>query len=260
MAATDGRVQFHTRVAVNALNMVQRELEVGPAQAAAHRTALDRLGVADDSALAAGRVGERVTHHATKDGTRIEVTVGASSVVVNGRVARLMVATDVTEDRERERALLESEKRLRDLIDATTAVIYVKSIDGRYLLVNRRFEQLTGLASGDILGRTDSELFPGAYAASMRANDLRVLDALEPLEFEDHGPEGAPPVTYLAYKFPLFDPDGVAYAIAGISTDITARKRAEEQLRRSEERFRVLAENAQDFIFRYRLKDKPGFD
>jgi len=94
----------------------------------------------------------------------------------------------------------------------------------------------------------------------MRANDLRVLDALEPLEFEDHGPEGSPPVTFLAYKFPLFDPDGVPYAIAGISTDITARKRAEEQLRRSEERFRVLAENAQDFIFRYRLKDKPGFD
>src|SRR5437660_1046841 len=264
MAATDGRVQFHTRVAVNALNMVQRELEVGPAQAAAHRTALDRLGVADDSALAAairsGGLDERVTHHATKDGTRIEVTVGASSVVVNGRVARLMVATDVTEDRERERALLESEKRLRDLIDATTAVIYVKSLDGRYLFVNERFEQLTGLARDDVLGKTDAELWPAPYAAAMRANDLRVLDALEPLEFEDHGPEGSPPVTFLAYKFPLFDPDGVPYAIAGISTDITRRKRAEDRLRRSEERFRFLAENAQDFIFRYRLKDEPGFD
>src|SRR5439155_2345907 len=53
MAATDGRVQFHTRVAVNALNMVQRELELGPDQAAAHRAALDRLGVADEAALAA---------------------------------------------------------------------------------------------------------------------------------------------------------------------------------------------------------------
>jgi len=53
MAATDGRVQFHTRVAVNALNMVQRELELGPEQAAAHRAALDRLGVADEAALAA---------------------------------------------------------------------------------------------------------------------------------------------------------------------------------------------------------------
>ena len=53
MEATEGRVRFHTRVAVNALNMVQRELELGPAQAAAHRAALDRLGVADESALAA---------------------------------------------------------------------------------------------------------------------------------------------------------------------------------------------------------------
>ena len=53
MEATDGRVRFHTRVAVNALNMVQRELEVGAEQAAAHRAALDRLGVSDEAALAA---------------------------------------------------------------------------------------------------------------------------------------------------------------------------------------------------------------
>ena len=53
MEATEGRVQFHTRVAVNALNMVERELELGTGQAAAHRAALDRLGVADDTALAA---------------------------------------------------------------------------------------------------------------------------------------------------------------------------------------------------------------
>jgi hypothetical protein len=52
MAATDGRVQFHTRVAVNVLGMVQRELALGPAQAAAHRARLDALGFADESALA----------------------------------------------------------------------------------------------------------------------------------------------------------------------------------------------------------------
>jgi len=53
MEATEVRVQFHTRVAINALRMVQRELDLGPEQAAAHRAALDRLGVADEAALAA---------------------------------------------------------------------------------------------------------------------------------------------------------------------------------------------------------------
>jgi diguanylate cyclase (GGDEF)-like protein/PAS domain S-box-containing protein len=210
--------------------------------------------------LIAGEVGERVTHHRTKDGAIREVSVEARNVVVKGRVARLVVATDVTDEREAERALAESEKRLRDLIDATTAIIYVKALDGRYLIVNTRYEELTGFPREEVLGKSDAELWPAPFAAAVRANDLRVLDALEPLEFEEHGPEGSPPVTFLAYKFPLFDADGVPYAIAGISTDISQRKRSEERLRRSEERFRVLAENAQDFIFRYRLQDKPGFD
>ena len=53
MAATEGRVQFHTRVSVNALRMVERELELGGAQAEAHAAGLARLGVADEAALAA---------------------------------------------------------------------------------------------------------------------------------------------------------------------------------------------------------------
>jgi hypothetical protein len=53
MAATEGRVQFHTRVAVNVLGMVERELALGPAQAEAHRAGLAALGYESESALAA---------------------------------------------------------------------------------------------------------------------------------------------------------------------------------------------------------------
>jgi hypothetical protein len=53
MAATEGRVHFHTRVAVNALRMVERELQLGPAQAEAHAGGLARLGVGDEAGLAA---------------------------------------------------------------------------------------------------------------------------------------------------------------------------------------------------------------
>jgi hypothetical protein len=53
LPAVDGRVQFHTRVAVNVLHMVERELALGPEQAAAHAEGLARLGVADEAGLAA---------------------------------------------------------------------------------------------------------------------------------------------------------------------------------------------------------------
>ena len=53
MAGTTGRLQFHTRVAMNILAMVERELEVGTAQVAAHRERLVSLGVTDDAELAA---------------------------------------------------------------------------------------------------------------------------------------------------------------------------------------------------------------
>lgn len=53
LTATDGRVRYHTRVAVNVLAMVERELALGPQQRADHVTALARLGVADEAALAA---------------------------------------------------------------------------------------------------------------------------------------------------------------------------------------------------------------
>ncbi len=53
ISSTDGRLRFHARVASNVLAMVEREIELGPAQVAAHEERLARLGVADDAELAA---------------------------------------------------------------------------------------------------------------------------------------------------------------------------------------------------------------
>jgi Domain of unknown function (DUF6285) len=85
MAATEGRVRFHARVAVNVLAMVERELTLGPAQADAHRAALERLGVDDEAALAAA------IRDGSLDGRRAEVlhvlreTVRAKLEVSNPR-------------------------------------------------------------------------------------------------------------------------------------------------------------------------------
>jgi hypothetical protein len=52
LTGTTGRLQFHTRVAINVLAMVERELELGEAQVVAHRARLDELGCADEAELA----------------------------------------------------------------------------------------------------------------------------------------------------------------------------------------------------------------
>jgi PAS domain S-box-containing protein len=151
--------------------------------------------------------------------------------------------------------------QLMALIDHTSAVIYMRGADGRYLLVNREYERLFRLRREDIVGLTDHDLFPPDIADAFRENDLAALAGGVPVQMEEEAPgEDGSSRWYITVKFPLIDDAGRAYAVAGISTDITKRTLAEAALRDSEERFRLLAEHAQDIIFRYRLDPEPGME
>jgi PAS domain S-box-containing protein len=118
------------------------------------------------------------------------------------------------------------------LIDNTSAVIYMRDLDGRYMVVNRQYERLFHLRREDIIGLTDHDLFPADIADAFRANDLWSASNGGPVQMEEVAPGEDGLHTYITVKFPLLDGEGHAYAVAGISTDITDRKRAEEQVRR----------------------------
>ena len=120
---------------------------------------------------------------------------------------------------------------LRQIVDNSSAVIYVKDLAGRLQLVNRAFEQLFQRRAEEVLGRTDHELFPAPMADVLRAKDQRVALHGEAMEFEEHVQVGEASRTYLSTKFPLFDDGGRVTAVCGISTDISARKNLEEALR-----------------------------
>jgi len=124
------------------------------------------------------------------------------------------------------------DRRLQAILDNTTAVIYVKDLDGRYLLVNRQFERIFHLARGASLGRSDHELFPPDFAAAFCANDRQVAVTNKVIEFEERVPQDGLVHTYISIKFPLQGEDGRPEAVCGISTDITERREAEERLRR----------------------------
>src|SRR3954468_13869577 len=126
-------------------------------------------------------------------------------------------------------------EQLMELIDHTSAVIYMRDVDGHYLLVNREYERLFNRHREDIVGLTDHDLFDAPIADEFRANDLGAIARGIPLQVEEQAPGEDGMHTYVTVKFPLHDEAGHAYAICGISTDITARKRAEEEVRRLNE-------------------------
>ena len=144
----------------------------------------------------------------------------------------------VTDRKHAEDALRRSEQLLQDVADNTTAVIYVKYADGRYLLINRRFEQIFNLTADQIVGHTDHEIFPKDIAEAFRANDVGVLERNTTVEYEEYAPHSDGLHAYISIKFPLCDHTGKPYATCGISTDITERKRIEHRLRTHEEQLR----------------------
>jgi PAS domain S-box-containing protein len=138
------------------------------------------------------------------------------------------------------------EQQLDAILDNTTAIIYLKDRDGRFMLVNRRFEEVFKRSRDQVAGKTDHELFPRYVADAFRANDRRVLKERCALELEEVAPGGDGERTYISIKFPLLDERGDPYGVCGISTDITARKKAEQQLKDSKDRVRDIIDTAHE--------------
>lgn len=177
-----------------------------------------------------------------------------------GRVVRMSGSLQCVTDRKRaEEALHRHEQLLQDVIDNTTAVIYVKYADGRYVLTNRRFEQLFNLTTDQIIGRTDHDIFPKDFADAFRANDVAVLERNTTVEYEEYAPHPDGPHTYISIKFPLCDHTGKPYATCGISTDITERKRVEDELRSNDVRARLALTDASGGIWDWDLQTDQLF-
>jgi PAS domain S-box-containing protein len=157
---------------------------------------------------------------------------GVAALARAGDDARRRTAALEERIASRTRELRESEERAQAILDNTTAVIYVKDTEGRYLLINGRFEALFSVTKRGVIGRTDYDLFPHHMADAFRANDRQVLARGGPLEFDEVAPLEDGPHTYISIKFPLLDAAGRIYAVCGISTDITARQQAEDAARR----------------------------
>ncbi|XYI04125.1 ATP-binding protein [Sorangium sp. So ce1128] len=209
-----------------------------------------------------GEVIARVTthlclHEAQKELEEKNAELQREMAIRQQKEAALQRAHQELEQRVRERtaelassnaALRESQHLLQAIVDNTTAVVCAKDIEGRYMLVNRGFEELFQMRREQVIGKTDHDVFPREQADEYRANDLLVLQQNRAIELDELAPQSDGVRTYMSLKFPLRGPAGKPEGICGIATDITSRKQAEDGLRHSYSLLEATLESTEDGI------------
>ncbi|HRQ23817.1 MAG TPA: PAS domain S-box protein, partial [Anaerolineales bacterium] len=163
---------------------------------------------------------------------------------------------DVTERKQMENELRETRNFLATLLEIVPVSIYVNSMDDTVQLVNRQWELDTQIERGDAIGRKLSEIFPADLAKKFEAGNAQAAQSDVPLMLEEwaetsHGLRG-----YYTLKFPIRDANGRVDRIGGVSIDITGRKQAEEELRRSEEKLKNIIRHSSSMFYTHTAEHK----
>ncbi|MCF8306797.1 MAG: PAS domain S-box protein [Ignavibacteriales bacterium] len=158
------------------------------------------------------------------------------------------VTRDVTEKKRILEELISDKSFLSELINSIPSIIFVKDMDGKYLLVNDNWRSFTGISREFTLGKTDFEIFPKDIAEQFRMNDLFAIRQRKLIEIEEVLVQGQDTMHFFSAKFPLENERGEIYGVCGIATDITQRKRNEKAIKESEELWRKLFELSPDGI------------
>ncbi len=137
---------------------------------------------------------------------------------------------DVTARRGADARIRESEARLQAILDHSSVAIYLKDVEGRFILVNKQYENQTGIQFSEIQGKTVDEVFSPELARRFKATDQLALNSYSAIESEEDVDLVGGLLSFICTKYALRRPDGTPYAICSMATDITARKQMDEML------------------------------
>ncbi len=177
------------------------------------------------------------------DPDRINVSKYAVFLAIGAIFLAIALAGFLISVRGRRRALRDVQTLLEGMLDNSPSLIFIKDTAGRYLLVNRQFEERFGVRRSDVLGRCDDEIFDAGQAALFQSNDRRVIqDGARTFEETAMYRDGRH--VSIVSKFPVLDSAGRITGIGGIATDITENRLAQEKIQEQAS----LLEKARDAI------------
>jgi len=190
-----------------------------------------------------------------RDGREWPVTGRATAI--RDRAGRLfgvvLTFEDCSERRAAELSLAAERRLLRTLLDTLPDLIWLKDVEGRFLICNRMFERFVGHTEAEILGATDYDLVESTLADTFRANDRRAMSAGMPvsneewISFADDGHR----VLLETIKTPMPGEAGAVVGVLGVGRDITARWAAEGAVRRSADKLARLAASVPGMLYEY---------
>ncbi len=178
---------------------------------------------------------------ARKDGqSRWELVSGCPVYDEDGTIiAAFIIFPDITGRVLTENELARQKMLLHSVIESTTDAIYIKDLQGRYLLANSGVAKATGKPVEEILGRDDTALFPPTEAARIMAFDRLVMEGGTVRNIDDTLTTSTGTRTYLTTKGPLRDEQGQLFGTFGISRDDTDRRRMQEIMIQTEKMMSV---------------------
>jgi PAS domain S-box-containing protein len=158
------------------------------------------------------------------------------------------VLTDITQLEETHSVLKKNRAFLRGVIHNSAAFIYSKNLQGRYLLVNKAWSEMWGIAEEKAVGKTDHDLIPKKTADHFHQQDQQLIERCEQVRGEEEAVIDGSRRSFLSFKFPILDEAGRPLAICGISTEIIDIKRLNQEFTQAKESADAANRAKSDFL------------
>ncbi len=182
-----------------------------------------------------------------KDGAELPVEIALSPIRAGGKHVVVALVRDITQQKAAASELRESQQLLSGVIQNSATVIFVKR-NGRYIMVNKAWEKMTGISAEVARNKTDLEVFDEANARRIMENDATVIASRTPAEYEEPVRIGDRTIHFLSLKFPFFNAKGEVDGLCGMSTDITERIAAEQAVREARDAAEAATRSKSDFL------------